>query len=203
MRVERRQECLRALDVRYVSGSVDHAQGPAEPGARRLAQAHWHEAVVAAPEQLRGDRYAPQYGVVDLLRATADELTHRALDVRQAGASAGVVAEGPEPSGIAGASPVEIEERQALEALRVLFGGAYRESDRRDPQVPWHPVRAYPGRAVDQQPFQLVAVLGGEAGGETPEQRVGDERWPLRRGQAHQLHQPACECRMIQTGERL
>ena len=62
------QEFLGLLDVGDVRGDLDHMQRPAEPRARRLGDPERDHPVVAAPQQRRRDRDAPQRGVGNPLR---------------------------------------------------------------------------------------------------------------------------------------
>ena len=176
-------------------------QRPAEPVARRLCEAERDEAVVAAPHQRGRQLEALKAG--DLLRARADQPAHRALDVRDPRTRHRVRAEGREPLRVRRAHAVVVEERPAVEALRVALGGPQSEPDRRRAQPDRHPVAPDSGRPVDHEPLQALAVLGREAGGEAAAERVCDQHRPLVAGVVEQRREPGSERRRVKPGDRV
>ena len=176
-------------------------QRPPQPGARRLGEAERDEAVVPAPQQRGRDRDALQAG--HRLGAERDQPAHRPLDVRDARPRHRVRAERGEPRRILAAHAVEVEERQAVEPLRVALGRAQREPDRRHAQAERHPVPPDAGRAVDDEPLEQLAVLGREAGGEAASERVCDQRRRLVAGHPQQRAEPGRERRGVEPVDRL
>jgi hypothetical protein len=200
---QRIQKRVGPLDVGDVAGVVDHVQRPAEPGARSLGQAERDETVVPARQQRDRDSDAAELGVRDLLRPGLDQLPHGPLDVRNPRTASGIRAEGVQPLRVLPPGLVEIEERPAIESLRVALGGAQSEPDCHDAESERHAVPADPRRSVDHQPAHEIAMRDCEPRGEAAVQGVRDHGGLLLARRAEQLAEPVGECHVGQAGDRL
>ena len=72
-RRERFEECIGLLDVRRVGGLIDHVQRPSMPCRRAFGDGERRHAVVATPEECRGNVDPAEVGVGDRLRLGGNE----------------------------------------------------------------------------------------------------------------------------------